>query len=312
MAENGSIKNLSAESSPRKLLYYHRYSFYSQKVLLAINEKRLLIDLYEIDFANNEQCSAWFLQLASRGDVPVLKDGDKIIDDATPIIDHLEAGYPDAYSLLPSDPTEKHRILELRRILDQLPGNTLTVGSFRHTKFVDRPRVPFINPVRWLLLRVESESAVALRINANSIPAARAILERKAAAMEKSHDVLADENKFNDLLVRVEHTFEKIEDALKKGPWLGGDLFTVADISLAILLERLTAVGLDTRLWGNKPLIGRYYDRLQERESVQAAVPKGWINVVALIPWRKPAVISGLAGLALLITVFALRKKILN
>ncbi|XP_015524462.1 ganglioside-induced differentiation-associated protein 1 [Neodiprion pinetum] len=288
----------SPEAKVQLTLYYHRYSFYSQKVLLALYEKKLDFKLREVDITRGEQYGAWFLGLNPRGEVPVLQDGDKIIPESVRIIDYLEDHFTgdNVPSLVPSEASSKQKILELRKVLDQLPGNVLTVGSFHHKKFVDKPKLPFIGPVRWLLSRAEETSAETLRINAEKIPAAREVLLRKAAAQEKTHEIVQDNDKFNDALAQVETALEKVEEALKPGPWLGGEQFTVADVSLAVLLERMSGLGLDGRLWGTRTDIKNYYDRLQQRESFKAAVPRGWLPLLSLAQWQTPATVTAVCS----------------
>lgn len=278
-----------------------RYIFL--QVLLALYEKKLNFELREVDITRGEQYGAWFLGLNPRGEVPVLQDGDKIIPESVRIIDYLEDhftgdGIP---SLLPSNPSSKQKILELRKTLDQLPGNVLTVGSFHHKEYVDKPKLPFIGPVRWLLSRAEEKSAETLRLNAEKIPAACEILLRKAAAQDKAHEIIEDPDKFNAALAQVDTALEKVETALKPGPWLGGDKFTVADVSLAVVLERMSGLGLDTKLWGERPEIKNYYDRLKNRESFNSAVPRGWLPLISLTRWQPPLA----AATAVLSTVIA-------
>lgn len=57
--------------------------------------------------------------------------------------------------------------------------------------------------------------------------------------------------------------------------WLCCNQFTLADVSLGILLHRLRQLGLQKYFWGNKqkPFLSRYYERITKRPSFQAAIP---------------------------------------
>lgn len=57
--------------------------------------------------------------------------------------------------------------------------------------------------------------------------------------------------------------------------WLCSDRFTIADIELTILLERLNQLGLESRLWSNgrRPYIEKYYERVKQRESYKKTIP---------------------------------------
>lgn len=45
-------------------------------------------------------------------------------------------------------PEVRQKVIHFRNILDQIPANVVTLGSFYHTKFVHKPKMPFIAPVR--------------------------------------------------------------------------------------------------------------------------------------------------------------------
>lgn len=53
--------------------------------------------------------------------------------------------------------------------------------------------------------------------------------------------------------------------------WLCGELFSIADIDLAILLNRLNLLGYERRFWteGKRPHIQAYWERIQQRSSFE-------------------------------------------
>ncbi|XP_010181662.1 PREDICTED: ganglioside-induced differentiation-associated protein 1-like, partial [Mesitornis unicolor] len=52
-------------------------------------------------------------------------------------------------------------------------------------------------------------------------------------------------------------------------PWLCGDFFSLADVSLAVTLHRLKFLGLARRNWGNgkRPNLEAYYERVLKRKA---------------------------------------------
>lgn len=42
----------------------------------------------------------------------------------------------------------RQKVNYFRNIIDEIPANVVTVGSFFHPKLVDSPKIPFIAPVR--------------------------------------------------------------------------------------------------------------------------------------------------------------------
>lgn len=57
--------------------------------------------------------------------------------------------------------------------------------------------------------------------------------------------------------------------------WLCSEEFTLADISLTILLVRLDALGLDGYFWGNgkRKHLEKYYKRVQQKSSFKNSIP---------------------------------------
>ena len=90
-----------------------------------------------------------------------------------------------------------------------------------------------------------------------------------------------------------------------KATWLLGDDFTAADIALVVALERLTWIGFAERLWGSRPLISQYRERLMSEKPNYVALctkinPKDilakkiWGQVAKYSPW-----ILGMSAIAL-------------
>lgn len=61
--------------------------------MLALFEKNLPFKHHVVDITKDENYKPWFLEINPRGEVPVLKDGMKIIPDSARIIDYLEDNF---------------------------------------------------------------------------------------------------------------------------------------------------------------------------------------------------------------------------
>lgn len=80
--------------------------------------------------------------------------------------------------------------------------------------------------------------------------------------------------------------------------WLCCEQFTIADLSLAMLLHRLYGLGLDELFWIKKrPSIASYYARISARESFKKTLPKSYTMHSLQDMWSKmsPAQIVGVA-----------------
>lgn len=287
------------------LLYHNQYSFYSQKVVMALHEKNLLFESRLIDLTKSEQYEHWFLQINSRGEVPVLQDSGKIIPDSGRIIDYLEDNFSngDTPRLIPMDqgPQVRQKIIYFRNLIENLNGNVLTVGSLLHPEVVTGSRkIPFIGPVCNQLLNAENSSAANLRKVAEENPESKDILLEKAANQEAKHEKLLNKDEFMKILMVTDNMFDEVEKELSqhtgdiKNWWLCTDRFTVADIALTILLERLNQIGLENRFWANgvRPHVEEYYRRVQERESYKNTIPTTFMFIKTVFISQAPLIIG--------------------
>lgn len=87
--------------------------------------------------------------------------------------------------------------------------------------------------------------------------------------------------------------------------WLCSDRFTVADICLTILLERLNQLGYESKFWMNgiRPNIEIYYERVKNRNSYKKTIPNTMTHLMVLYSAQKPIFIGVGAVLVLAILV---------
>jgi glutathione S-transferase len=82
-------------------LFAHPFSSYCQKALIAFYENAIPFEMAVIEpgsAASAEVSRLWPLQR-----FPVLKDGDRVVPEATIIIEYLAAHYPGSVKLVPAD-----------------------------------------------------------------------------------------------------------------------------------------------------------------------------------------------------------------
>ncbi|NP_001186866.1 ganglioside-induced differentiation-associated protein 1 [Bombyx mandarina] len=303
-------------------LYCNYYSFYSQKVLMALYEKNIDFEPLIVDITKGEQYSSWFLEINPRGEIPVLKVKDALIPDSTRILDYLEF-YLDS-DLVPlinvsKDTKVVTTINKFRELIDALPAGVITVGSFFHPHLCGSPKLPFILPVREILKTGDLSSSQNLRKLADENPKAKHILLYKAEIQDRKHELLSNEEEYLKILNIVDQVLNQIEEQLKLQPvgnWLCCENFSIADINLAVLLQRLWELGLETRFWSNgkRPLIESYFERVRQRESFKNTIPN-LPQHLKMIVTAPPPVYVGAAGavsFAVVFTVAYIFKKIIS
>lgn len=276
--EDQKLKRPEIVSDDSLVLYTNQYSYYCQKVLWALIEKNISFTKYEVDVANDEHFSEWFLELNHRGELPVLQRGLLVIPGSSRILDYLEENYPKDKPLkLPHAAQEK--IAKLKNILDKLPIGVITVGSFLYPQTVVSPKSPFVQPVRYTILERDESTSDRLRDYAKQYPAFSEVLLRKADFHDRKRKVLANEQYYLKLLDILDDVFDDGESQLARSededPWIIGNKFTVVDVSLGCLLYRLYVLGLEDHFWtsGKRPHMEKYFNKIMASESFQKTLP---------------------------------------
>ncbi|KAG6462712.1 ganglioside-induced differentiation-associated protein 1 [Manduca sexta] len=303
-------------------LYCNYYSFYSQKVLMALYEKNVDFEPLLVDITKGEQYSSWFLEINPRGEIPVLKVKHELIPDSTRILDYLEfyldADLPPLINVS-TDSKVLNNISKFREVIEALPAGVITVGSFFHPHLCGSPKLPFILPIREILKSGDLSSSRNLRKLAEENPNAKSILLYKAEIQDRKHEILSSEEEYLKILNIVDQVLTLIEEQLKtqpEGNWLCCENFSIADINLAVLLQRLWELGFDEKFWaeGKRPLIENYFNRVRQRESFKRTIPSLPVHLKMIVMSQPPAYLgaAGAATLAVVVSIVYVFKKIVQ
>lgn len=106
-------------------LFAHPFSSYCQKALIALYENDTPFTLRLLD--NSPATSEAFAALWPLKKFPLLKDDDKVVPEASIIIEHLQVYHPGPVRLIPSDPAKALETRFMDRVFDNyvstLQGN---------------------------------------------------------------------------------------------------------------------------------------------------------------------------------------------
>lgn len=293
-------------------LYCNYYSFYSQKVLMALYEKNIDFEPLIVDITKGEQYSSWFLDINPRGEIPVLKVKEESIPDSTRILDYLEfyldTDLPPLINVS-TDSKVLDSITRFRDMIEALPAGLITVGSFCQPHLSGTPKLPFILPVREILKSGDLSNSSNLRKLAEEHPKAKNILLYKAEIQDRKHEIISNEEEYTKVLNIIDQVLAHVEAQLKvqpEGNWLCCENFSIADISLAILLQRLWELGFEDRFWANgkRPSIENYYERVKQRDSFKRTIPNLPVHL-KMIVMSQPPVYVGAASAATVGAVLA-------
>ena len=257
----------------KPILYYFYTSYYSQKVLMLLKESGLDYDGRIVNMQGQETQSSWFLEMNPKGEVPVLKVGEKIVNGSDNIMNYLEEEKLGTKSLFPKDSSsaKKHQYWVSK--LETLPIAPLSYGIAYnpHLRKVQK------GPIKGILLSKmrnfmdNRSSNLRKKAAENSGTLAESVLLTKAAKHDQEYHLFSSEVEYKRMLKELTDMLDEIEVELisqSDKKWLFGDMFTAADCILAVSLNRLHWIGHEDYVINEKrPQITRYWNDLQSRES---------------------------------------------
>jgi glutathione S-transferase len=91
------------------------------------------------------------------------------------------------------------------------------------------------------------------------------------------------DEEYENSLMQLRATVERMETALvKEGPWIVGEQFTIADICMAPLFQRMEDLGM-SEMWENAPHVANWFAAIRARPSYDIAYYPG-TKMIDLFP----------------------------
>ena len=217
----------------------------SQKVRMALYEKGLPWTSRLINLRVYEHLTPEYLKLNPNGVVPtLLHDGGTIVDSSV-INEYLEDVFPE-HPLRPAEPRALAHMRAWRQYIDEVPTTAIRVPSFQ------------------LFIRRSLPDGEAFDAHAERLPLRKHFYGKmREGGFSQKDQAEAEE--------RLRQAIDRMESALADGrPWLCGEMFTLADISIMPSIVRLEDLGI-ARLWADCPHVTQWYARLQARPAFALA-----------------------------------------
>lgn len=257
-------------------LYHNALSLCSMKSRVCLAELGIPYKSHPIDLIETgayENIRPHFLAVNPGGTVPVLAHAGHPVYESHEQIRHAAAhAPPGSPSLVPEDPALR---AEMERWIDR---SSLTADPIQHGDESAGNAVPgltvplfaaMIDRIAWwkifegLLFHFDKLRPVLF-------------LTLKARGLEK----LGRLPPLVKAIARSHRQMDQHLDALEQqlhergGPWILGDVFSLADVSWLVIFERLAQVdGLEAFVGGGRrPLCAAYWERLRARPSYQEAI----------------------------------------
>ena len=233
------------------VLYHHDKSTCSQKVRICLAEKGVEWDSRQVDLMNSENLSPEYLAINPNGVVPAFVHDGRPIIESTVMCEYLDEVWPDEPKLTPADPVERADMRAWLRFIDEVPSMAVRVPSFQD-KFLAR-------------FKAMSEADYAAFRDQNTL--------RREFFMRLNRTGFSDEE-YDNSIRQLEMTVARIDKALENGPWLVGAQYTIADICVAPLFQRMEDLGMSD-LWADHLRVADWFERLKGRPAYQTAFYEG-------------------------------------
>lgn len=225
-------------------LFHSNMSVCAQKVRLVLHEKNLRPIEHAMVLRDGDVHRPEYLKLNPKGVVPTLVDQGTPIVESTIICEYLDEAYP-LPSLMPRDPIERAEVRQWMILPDA--GLHRACGTLT--------------------------TSVAIR--EQMIAYGRAQLTNRTADNPLPNDELvsAIENGLNNPLLptavkRFDAIIAKMSQALSyRGPWLCGDSYTLADISMLPYVSRLEHLSMSWFWDGDRSKVGVWLERAKARPN---------------------------------------------
>ncbi|NKB19468.1 MAG: glutathione S-transferase family protein [Alphaproteobacteria bacterium] len=229
-------------------LYNTPHSTCSQKVRICMAEKGLEWTDHLIDLGKKDQLDPDYLKLNPNGVVPTLVNDGTVILDSSVICEYIDELFPDP-PLVPSDPAVRARMRAWIRYMEEVPTKAVRVPSF-NMAFL--PRFDGLDDEQFQ----ERE--------AGPRPLRKHFFETMGREGFADEEVRAS-------MEQLRQTCERMDEALTaEGPWLMGEAYTLADIIVAPLIDRMADLEY-ANLWSDLPTVVDWYDRMRARPAFKTA-----------------------------------------
>src|SRR5262249_33883871 len=225
------------------VLYHASHSTCSQKVRMVLHEKGAAFDEVRIDLGRKEQLKPGYLALNPNGVVPTLVDDGTPIIESSVICEYLDEKFLQN-PLVPHDLVERAHMRAWMHYIEEVAVGAIRVPSFN----------------RAFLYRFKGQDQEQFeKEELGPRPVRKEVFQRRRSANGFAP------REGDKALAELGETGGRMGEAIsRKGPWLVGEQFTLADVLVMPSIDRMADLGLSTIWDGKYPAVARWYERLQE------------------------------------------------
>ncbi len=236
-------------------VYHNAMSASSQKLRLALAEKRLAWRSEEVELLTGGQHAPAYRALNPAGVVPTLVHGSAVLTETSAILEYLDDVFPDP-PLRPADPIARHA---MRRWMARLYEDHHRPNGI----------LSYTISARIVLLNLPPDRLQAML---DAMPSARDRALRRAAVEQ---GFAAPE--FAEAVRAQDAMLDAMESGLADSDWLAGDAISLADIVALPYVVRIEHMGIAAMLMPeNRPRLAGWLRRIKARPSYDEAIER-WV-----------------------------------
>ena len=230
-------------------LYHGMASTCSKKVRLALYEKGLPFESHLLDLQKFEQHAPDYLALNPQGVVPTLVSDGKPIIESNVIIEFID----DAFPQTPLKPADAHARAQMRL----------------WTKFSDEVAYKAVYAPTWTVLSKRAKDALA-EDKLQSVLARIPTKERRDRWETVARHGFT-EAEMQDAYDKMRQCLDRIEAALAHGPWLAGEVYSLADIAMIPFIDRIRNLRPEFMPMADYPRLTAWETALRARPAFDKA-----------------------------------------
>lgn len=234
-------------------LYHGRTSVCSIKARLALAEKGVSFDS-QVMTLRGDQFDPGYMQLNPNAVVPTIVHDGRVVIESTVIMHYVDEAFPGP-ALMPTDPLARSKVRMIAKLIDEhvhVACMTLTFATANR---------------EWLARMTPQEMEVEL---AKSPDEKRARIKRQVITHGLDAPLVVDAIRQHQKLL------DAIEAAIRIGPYLAGEQWSLADAAATPYVWRLDKLKL-ARMWDDRPGVLAWYNRVRSRSSFEAAIDN-WLS----------------------------------
>lgn len=236
-------------------LYQHGSSTCAAKVRFLLMEKGLAYESHYVDLLKSEQFRPEYLALNPMAVVPTLVHDGEVVIESTVICEYIEDAFP-APRMRPKRPMDIVRMRMWTKAVDEQlqPAVKYITYAACHRHILKR-----LPPDKFEQYMQGPQGGGA----DTRVPGDPDWAHTKRAIVEQGVEAPGVAQKFR----LYDRHLAKMEEALADRPWLAGDEFSLADISLTPYLNRLDMLGMAEMWTAARPRLAKWFERIKARPT---------------------------------------------